>query len=127
MRMRTHSPFARISRIALVMTLILGAGGAVAQEAHPETARRPVFNTGDYYPQRAADEGIGGRVVLTCTVSADGSLRDCVVDSESPTGHGFGSAALRAAQKLRMRTTTVDGAPTEGATVHIPLTFNPPD
>ena len=47
-----------------------------------------------YYPPRALDRGIGGRVLLDCMVGDDGRI-GCNVASEDPAGMGFGEAARR--------------------------------
>ena len=46
------------------------------------------------------------------------------MQSESPSGMGFGEATVRASSKFRMRPRTVDGAPVEGARVRITLVWN---
>jgi hypothetical protein len=45
------------------------------------------------YPHAARDTGVPGDVTVTCTVR-DNATPDCVVTSETPTGQGFGNAAL---------------------------------
>jgi protein TonB len=75
-----------------------------------------------HYPPRALHRGMGGRVVLDCTVGASGRIA-CDVASETPQGNGFGEAALRIAQSFRMAPQTVDGRPTDGGRVRVPITF----
>lgn len=41
-------------------------------------------------------------VVLTCVVQADGRLDQCIVESEHPSGHGFGDEAIRASRRGRV-------------------------
>jgi hypothetical protein len=78
----------------------------------------------DLYPDRAADAGRAGRVVLVCQVLSD--LRaQCGVVTETPTGFGFGAAALRAAQSLRAAPTLADGSPSPGARGQMTLVFQP--
>ena len=43
-----------------------------------------------------------GFSVVTCMTNPDGTLRDCVVESEHPRGGGFGQATLRAARRARV-------------------------
>jgi protein TonB len=61
--------------------------------------------------------------VLRCTVTVDGNVTNCSVTSETPTGQGFGEAALKLSRYFQMRPKTVDGAPVGGATVNIGIPF----
>lgn len=74
------------------------------------------------YPRRALERGVGGRVVLDCTVAATGRL-SCAVGSEDPTGWGFGEASLRAAQQFRVAPATADGRPTSGGRLRVPMSW----
>lgn len=67
------------------------------------------------------------RVQLTCKVQAGGSLDNCAVTSEEPSAVGAGAAALSLATMFRLTTWTVDGLPTVGGTVRIPLRYEPGD
>lgn len=111
----------------LLLAVLLLATPATAQTpsapapviAKPQWLQRP---TGDevnaVYPGRAALEGIGGRVVLTCEVQTDGALASCSAQDQAP-GYDFDKAALKLAAKFRM-------APqSQAATVRIPLVFKP--
>ena len=75
------------------------------------------------YPRRALDNEVAGRVTLRCVVAASGSMASCQVVGETPDGNGFGDAAMRLTQYFRINPRTVDGAPVDGATVRIPLSF----
>jgi periplasmic protein TonB len=75
-----------------------------------------------YFPPRALDRGVSGRVVLDCLVDAGGRLA-CSVESETPTGWGFGDASLRAAQHFRVAAATADGRPTSDGRLRVPLTW----
>jgi TonB family protein len=75
------------------------------------------------FPVRAQRNGREGRADLLCTVTATGTLADCTIAREDPTGYGFGAAALSLAGKFRMTPTTVDGAPVAGAKVNVPILF----
>jgi protein TonB len=77
----------------------------------------------DAYPPRAELLGKTGRVVLLCTVLASGDLTDCGVAEETPSGWGFGAAALRLAKRFRLVPREEDGSPVGGAMVRIPITF----
>lgn len=70
--------------------------------------------------------GAEGRVVLSCSVTARGTLENCSVVEENPADQDFGSAAMRMTRLFRMRPRTADGAPVEGGTVRIPISFRLP-
>lgn len=91
---------------------------------NPDWVSRPSgSDLARFYPPRAAEREIGGRVVLSCTVTESGSLTACSVQSEDPPGQGFGQASLRLTSRFRMRPQTRDGAPVGGARVTIPITW----
>jgi TonB family protein len=63
------------------------------------------------------------RVTLTCTVQPGGGVGGCTVAREDPAGKGVGEAALALAPHFRMTTWTMEGLPTIGATINIPLRY----
>lgn len=68
------------------------------------------------YPDRAVTQGIAqGSVILSCTVSANGSATNCSVLEETPAGAGFGQAALRSMTRARFSPRTVDSVAEGGA------------
>lgn len=76
----------------------------------PSWRERPV----PWYPDEAiAAEVEEGRVVVGCTVGADGRLTRCDIVSETPEGYGFGREALRATRGARMQPSEADGEPVE--------------
>jgi TonB family protein len=95
----------------------------------PDWMRRPTG--GDlmhFYPKAAARADLAGRAVISCQVNAAGALTDCKVIAETPTGAGFGEAAIRMSDLFKMRPQTKDGHAVDGGTVRIPMNFSlPPD
>lgn len=75
-----------------------------------------------FYPSRALDNGVSGRVTLDCVIGGSGRL-DCSVASETPSGHGFGQAALSISRQLRVRSTLPDGSSASGRHMMLPLSF----
>lgn len=96
----------------------------------PATVKTPHWtalpSVGDM--QAAAPKSEGGpnnvRVTLVCEVQAGGALNGCVVDREEPVGQGFGAAILTLAPKFRADLMSVEGAPTVGAKVRVPVRFD---
>jgi TonB family protein len=100
---------------------ILKPGGATVTK--PAWAAMPSIN--DFqatFPK--AENGVNSvRVVLACTVEPGGVLGGCSVDSESPTGQGFGQGALALASKFRVGPWSQDGQPTVGARLRLPIRY----
>lgn len=78
------------------------------------------------FPPIANALGIEGRVILACAITANGVLTECVAQTETPKGLGFGEAALMMTPSFRMRPTTVGGRAKGGDTVRIPIHFKLP-
>ena len=122
-------------RRVLLATALAGLAGAVAAQT-PPVPREPVITKPQWerkpsgedvnrlWPAAAARKGIGGRAVLSCTVTATGTMSDCTIVSETPEGYGFGASALMLSGSFKMKPLTVDGLPVGGATVRIPLSFS---
>ncbi len=77
------------------------------------------------YPSQAIGLQIPARVNVDCRVGLNGKLNSCSVLDETPTGYGFGKAALKWAQSFRMKPKTVDGQPVDGAHIALPIVFFP--
>ena len=65
-------------------------------------APRPTFPTRTRYAR--------GFAVVSCMSNPDGSLRDCVVETEHPQGGYFGEAALRSTGAARLKMTADEDA-----------------
>ena len=89
-------------------------------------AQRPSSRrVSDAYPDRAARQGVGGRVELSCVVQSTLGV-SCSVASETPTGMGFGRAALTVAGSYRAATALSNGASAVGARTRIVVQFQAP-
>jgi protein TonB len=90
---------------------------------NPSWARQPTVE----FPERALSRGIErGRVGVECTVNPNGTMANCRITSEDPSGAGFGQAALSGVRRARVSPRQVDGAAV-GATVSFNMTFVVPD
>jgi TonB family protein len=75
-----------------------------------------------YYPDRALDDGQSGSVTLDCLIGGNGRL-SCSVVNESPTGYGFGRAAMNISRQVRVDPTLPDGSSASGRRLQLPLSF----
>lgn len=79
------------------------------------------------FPRAARAEKIWkGAGTVSCAASADGSLVDCRLVSETPPGKGFGEAALDAAKLMQMNLWTKRGDAIEGRRLTLPFRFEVP-
>lgn len=60
-------------------------------------------------------------VLMVCRITAAGGLEACTIRSESPTGLGYGAAALALAPIFKMPAVDPDGRPVAGRMVQIPI------
>ena len=95
------------------------SGGIVSQNSE----LIPIVRVNPTYPQRAAQRGIEGWVVLEFTIDTDGRTKAARVIDNEPSNI-FDSAALRAISKWRYRPRVVDGVPEEVEGAQVKLTFN---
>lgn len=114
---------------ATAVTIPLGPPQEVAPPAAPPKitgatwTNKPGAREFDkYYPARAQEREKEGRVMLNCIVNADGAI-SCAVGSETPEGWGFGEAAIQIAKSFRMAPKTINGEPTSGGTINVPIAF----
>jgi protein TonB len=76
-----------------------------------------------YYPERAQRMNVGGRVEMNCEVTNKGTVQNCSITSEEPSGQDFGNAALKLTRFFKMRPAARDGTPVGGQHVNIPIRF----
>jgi TonB family protein len=69
----------------------------------------PVFVPAPEYPRRAQKRGIEGYAIVELTITESGSVSNVELVEESPPQNGFGSAALKAAKKLKYTPRIVNG------------------
>lgn len=56
-------------------------------------------------------------------MQAGGGVSDCKVAREDPAGQGVGLAAMGLIPHFKLTTWTIEGLPTVGATINIPLRY----
>jgi hypothetical protein len=103
---------------------------APAAAIHPTgivsfTQRPTARHISELYPSRALRDGVGGRVVLDCSVGTGLDLA-CNIVSETPSDHGFGQAALTASRSYRAAPTLSDGSPAVGSHARVAMQFQAP-
>jgi protein TonB len=79
-----------------------------------------------FYPKAARKGRIDGRVTVLCSVTAKGALTKCSTVEETPSGWGFGDAALGLASEFRMKPVTPSGQSVAGGSITIPMVFKVP-
>ncbi|HEV2530309.1 energy transducer TonB [Phenylobacterium sp.] len=103
--------FAELARMPAIIT-------------QPDWAERPDPQIiSKVYPLAAAQSGLAGRAVIACDITAEGHPTNCQVQDETPPGHGFGAAALRAVAQFHLRPQTRDCVPTDTGRMIIPIVF----
>lgn len=102
-------------------------GVASAQDRSANWVKRPsLADIQALWPARALKEGYGGKAILSCVVTVQGALRNCVVVEETPKDGGFAGAALALSSQFMMSPALKAGVPVE-STVRIPINFPRPD
>ncbi len=74
------------------------------------------------FPERAQRMGVNGRANLHCRISVL-HLAYCTVTDESPSGFGFGEAAIKLSRYFRLRPLTRNGLAVEGGVADLPVDF----
>jgi TonB family protein len=78
------------------------------------------------WPRSAYNSRNDGKVILSCLVDVHGIAEQCSVASETPSGKGFGAAALQMRPTLKLKPRTgPDGAPVK-STMNISVSFKAP-
>jgi TonB family protein len=82
--------------------------GIVAAPDRPfgPTAAADAIALAGFYPPEAKARGLAGQATISCHRAPHGSLVGCNIVSETPTGAGFGAAALAIAASKADRPTT---------------------
>lgn len=113
----------------LMMMLALASGAAQPKPApvQPDWITPPTaIDALKFYPPEAQKKGVSGSAVIECVLQVSGDLRNCQLASETPTGWGFGEAALAAAPFLKARPYSINGVPYEGS-LKTPIVFRFPE
>jgi len=71
-------------------------------------------------------EALTVRVMLDCAVVAEGHVDDCKVESETPSGQGYGETGVAMSKFFAMTIWTSEGLPTVGGRVRIPIRYDLP-
>lgn len=109
-----------VSMAAPVLDSALAVGlGSFASD----TDYIPVYVPQPQFPRRAQTRGVSGYAVVEVIITTSGAVRDPKMIEEHPTGYGFGTAALRAAERLKYNPRVVDGTPQEVSGVLYKFSF----
>lgn len=85
----------------LVVSCTVAASAAAAQPAVKLAKAPSVQDMVSVYPAKARSAGVGGSVVLSCTVRYTGDLTQCAAIQEEPRGYEFGAAARKLANSMQ--------------------------
>lgn len=114
------------TQVVAGLALFAAAAPAWAAETQADWLKKPTpEQLFAVWPTEAMKKGIGGRAVIYCTISAQGALYGCKVESETPAGMGFGTAAIALTPQFLMKPATRDGKPVESG-VSMPINFVAP-
>ena len=112
----------------VILGLAIAVGGAL-EGAEPTLLSPPDWvdkptprDLRGAWPREAFLHGMGGRADIDCRVELNGRLDDCEVVRETPSGFGFGAAALSLAPRLRFTPALTDKGPAAWR-VTIPINF----
>ena len=109
-----------------------GTGSGEGEGDGPGSGAGPIILRGassneilGFVPPEARRQRRAGRSAVNCVIRSDTRLEDCRVVDESPSGFGFGDAAVRVAEThFRFRPpTTASGRPVDGFRVTVTVNF----
>jgi TonB family protein len=101
-------------------------GGRKTVDAGMTWARAPsLAEVAAAYPARAQARKVGGRAILFCNFTREGRLQTCSTIAEEPRGDGFAAAARKLTKDFQAFTQTADGKGLGGASVQLPVSFDP--
>lgn len=89
----------------------------------PQWLERPTAAEWDQARPKAGPDR--GEATILCSITAEGRLSPCQTEEETPTGGGFGPAALSLASKYRMAGATQLGEPVGGHWLRLRIRFTP--
>jgi TonB family protein len=108
--------------LALAALAALQAGGGADSQPH-WVAKPTDAQLIKAYPDKALYASKSGHVLMQCAVKTDGTMADCKITEETPTGYGFGAAILKLAPLYRLAPAAADGTRASDGTVNIPVDF----
>ena len=75
------------------------------------------------YPEEAQQTGREGDTQVSCRIEPDGHLADCALQSETPTGFGFGKATMKLVGVLQLDMNDGAAKTMAGGKINIPIKF----
>jgi TonB family protein len=113
-----------VTTIPVVFPVGMGDGSAIYVTT-PSWRRTPSPQMyAARFPAQARKAGVSSsKVVLGCTVGAEGELTQCAINSENPAGLGFGEAILSMTPAWLMRKWTEDGQAMVGRKIIMPISY----
>ncbi|MCR5878855.1 TonB family protein [Phenylobacterium sp. J367] len=114
----------RPSPLAAVLIAGIALPALAADQYQPaDWLRRPTAEMlRGVWPTEAWKKGQGGKAILECMVTLQGTLTQCRVASEEPKGSGFGAAAMLMTPQLLMKPARRNGQPVVDG-VRLPFNF----
>ena len=89
----------------------------------PDWARKPrAEDILAVWPSAAMKRGISGAALISCIVTVQGALTECITIEETPAGEGFGGAAIALTPQFTMRPASLNGAPAP-IIIRVPIRF----
>lgn len=95
---------------------------ATPEALAPRWRQAPRLQASDY-PNRALQQSVSGSAVIRCQFHPSGQPSACGVESETPVGYGFGTAALRVVERARLDPDSLAGA-APGASFTVRIVFS---